>query len=560
MTERRFALLVASNQYDDPDLAQLIAPPKDVEALAQVLRNRAIGRFGEVNTLVNEPYITVRDAIAGFFHRKKKDDLLLLYFSGHGLLDDRGRLYLAVKDTNHALLRARAIPATDITDEIDNSRSRRQVLILDCCHSGAFDRTKAGLGASVGTANTFEGSGYGRVVLAASDVTQYAWEGDQAKGEPEQSVFTHYLVQGLRTGAADADGDGWITLDEWYDYAYAQVVQTAKQTPGKWAYKEQGEIVVARNPNPIVKEAELPAELQTAAKPSPPPVTLLISRMKKDPDPQVRREAALSLARTDIDLCTEHLNEMLKSGSSLEQQVALEAVAYIQVTDPVRLELAQLDVDEWQWQLRWLRWLQNRSVWRKTTLYSALGGSIGCISGGLMSVIFFGNSEALEQAPIGVMFALMVGLVMGASIGFGFGSVEATKEPRHSFLYGVGAALCGGIAGMLFGLGDLEPINASRGALVGLTVGLTSGILVVIIINSTIGIVASRMRLAIRLMLGLVAATVPATICALAASLDLLPLQLIPYGLGLGLLLPGMIGGLEYAQRNLTQIAEATVP
>ncbi len=44
---------------------------------------------------------------------------------------------------------------------------------------------------------------------------------------------------------------------------YAHVVnETPKQTPGKWAYKQQGRLVIARNPNPVVKSADLPAELQ----------------------------------------------------------------------------------------------------------------------------------------------------------------------------------------------------------------------------------------------------------------------------------------------------------
>ena len=151
--------------------------------------------------------------------------MLLLYFSGHGVLDDRGQLYLAVKDTERGLLRGTAIGATFIADEMDRSHSRRQVLILDCCHSGAFARgSKGSPGLSVGTAAAFEGTGYARVVMTATDSTQYAWEDDHVIGEADKSVFTHYLVEGLKTGAADANADGWITLDELYDYVHAQVV------------------------------------------------------------------------------------------------------------------------------------------------------------------------------------------------------------------------------------------------------------------------------------------------------------------------------------------------
>ena len=155
--------------------------------------------------------------------------------------------------------------AAFITEEMDRSLSRRQVLILDCCHSGDFARgAKGSAGASVGTGVAFEGTGTGRVVLTASDSTQYAWEGDQVIGQAENSVFTHYLIRGLRTGEADANGDGRISLDELYEYVHRQVVnESPRQTPGKWSYKQEGEIVIARNPRPV-SPAPLPQELQQA--------------------------------------------------------------------------------------------------------------------------------------------------------------------------------------------------------------------------------------------------------------------------------------------------------
>jgi hypothetical protein len=269
---RKLALIIGNSEYEDGNLARLITPDTDVNALAEVLRDVEIGGFDEVSALVNQPSTVIRRAISSFFLGRGREDLMLLYFSGHGIRDDRGQLFLAVKDTDHNLLRGTAIPATFITEEMDNSRSRQQVLILDCCHSGAFSHgMKAATGASVGTAAAFVGTGSGRVVLTATDSTQYAWEGDQVIGQAENSVFTHYLVKGLCSGEADIDADGEITLDELYNYVYEQVVnETPMQTPGKWSYGQKGEIVIARNPSPVVKPAELPPDLhQTIEDPRP---------------------------------------------------------------------------------------------------------------------------------------------------------------------------------------------------------------------------------------------------------------------------------------------------
>ena len=141
---------------------------------------------------------------------------------------------------------------------MDRSFSKRQVLVLDCCHSGAFAHgAKAAQGVSVGTAEAFEGTGLGRVVLTATDSTQYAWEGDQIIGDAQNSLFTHFLIEGLKTGAADRDDDGVVTVDELYDYVREQVVNTTpRQTPHKWSYRQQGDIVLAQNP--FAKRSVLP--------------------------------------------------------------------------------------------------------------------------------------------------------------------------------------------------------------------------------------------------------------------------------------------------------------
>lgn len=260
----KYALIIGNSKYNDPKLAQLKTPAADSQALAKVLADKNIGSFDEVSPLIDKTETEIRRAISSFLSNKKPDDLVLVYFSGHGVLDDRGRLFLSLKDTETTLLKATAIPSTFISDEMDSCRSKRQILILDCCHSGAFARGTKGQQKAV-TEATFEGSGYGRVVMTASDSTQYALEGDQVISQTKLSLFTHFLLEGLRTGEADMDNDGHISLDEWYDYTYARVVsETPKQIPHRWSYNQQGDLIIARNPNVKKKVVELPYELTQA--------------------------------------------------------------------------------------------------------------------------------------------------------------------------------------------------------------------------------------------------------------------------------------------------------
>ena len=101
----KFALIIGNTEYIDPGLAQLSAPGKDAEDFARVLKDHDIGAFDTVNILLNQLSSTVSEAIDEFFDQKKPDDLLVLYFSGHGVRDELGALYLAVRNTIRSRLR-----------------------------------------------------------------------------------------------------------------------------------------------------------------------------------------------------------------------------------------------------------------------------------------------------------------------------------------------------------------------------------------------------------------------------------------------------------------------
>src|SRR5215510_1219822 len=151
MGGRRLGLIIGNQGYDDPLLRTLVAPSLDVQLLAGVLRDEAVGQFDEVEVVLDAPEAELRRAIARFCANRTADDTLVLFFSGHGILDEEGHLHLAARDTEPRLLNATGLPADYIRAQLNRCNSRRQVLILDCCHSGAYGRgAKAALGESVG--------------------------------------------------------------------------------------------------------------------------------------------------------------------------------------------------------------------------------------------------------------------------------------------------------------------------------------------------------------------------------------------------------------------------
>ncbi|MFJ5559771.1 caspase family protein [Streptomyces sp. NPDC093250] len=244
MSGGRFALLVATGRYENPSLRRLRSPSRDADGLEQVLRDPRIGDF-DVRTLVDGPHHEVTRAIEDFFLDRRRDDLLLLHLSCHGLKDDNGELHFAAADTDRRLLASTSVSAAFLHTQMRRCRARSIVLLLDCCYSGAF--LPGGKGDTTVHIQD-ELAGHGRVVITATNRTEYAWEGERlSELDPEPSRFTGAVIEGLRTGEADRNADGLIGVDELYDYVYERLqAGRVAQRPQMWAQLEN-RVVVARS-------------------------------------------------------------------------------------------------------------------------------------------------------------------------------------------------------------------------------------------------------------------------------------------------------------------------
>ncbi|TQL19462.1 caspase, EACC1-associated type [Streptomyces sp. SLBN-134] len=275
MAAGRHALLVATGAYRNPALRRLRSPASDALALGEVLGDPRIGDF-EVGMVVDGTHSEVTQAIEGFFRDRRRDDLLLLHLSCHGLKNDDGELHFAAADTRMDRLASTSVPAQFVQRQMDQCRARSVVLLLDCCYSGAF------LAGSKGDSTVHvkdELAGHGRVVLTATNRTEYAWEGERiTETDPEPSRFTGALVNGLSSGLADRDRDGLIGVHELYDYVYDELQASgARQRPQMWAELEH-RVVVARSVLPALPdgrtraaEPAAPASAPAPAVPAPAP-------------------------------------------------------------------------------------------------------------------------------------------------------------------------------------------------------------------------------------------------------------------------------------------------
>jgi formylglycine-generating enzyme required for sulfatase activity len=250
----RHALLIGVDAFDDSRLNRLNAPLADVAKLEKLLRDPTRGGFDTVTPVTSDDFQETRNAILSLLLRNRvPDDLILLYYSGHGILANDGELYLATKAIDMDLPVDGGIPATDVRGWLNQSRAGKRIVLLDCCHSGAFPgpRKDAAVPPVLKT-ETLASSAEGQYVLTASDRLQFAYDATSA-GTPGARVarysrFTSWVVEAIETGSA-APSEEKITAGALRDY----VVRRAREDgsgmrPQEFVTGEARDLLVARNP------------------------------------------------------------------------------------------------------------------------------------------------------------------------------------------------------------------------------------------------------------------------------------------------------------------------
>jgi len=216
--EVRYALIVAAHEGGAEE-TPLTHAGRDARRVSDTLV--ALGGFLPENvvTLVDVDAGRVRDALARLNARLRaerepgRSSLLVVYYSGHA-------------DARSLHLSGTSLPWDELRNAVSGSAAELRLLVVDACRSGAATRVK-GLTATAAFAlpTPTEPVAEGFAILSASTLGEDAQESDAIGG----SFFTHHLVGGL-VGAADANGDARVSLDEAYAYARDRTVSSTATT------------------------------------------------------------------------------------------------------------------------------------------------------------------------------------------------------------------------------------------------------------------------------------------------------------------------------------------
>ncbi len=255
-TRERWAVVIGAGRYDSQAIPPLAYSVADAEAVYQTLIGPGGFKKDHVllltDTTERKPTLrNIRYALGTFLARAaRREDMVLIFFAGHGgpEADLRGTerdglaKYLIPADADPDDLYATALPMDEIRTIFERIEAERVVAFFDTCYSGAAGgRTFASRRTrDVRVDDVFLerlAQSRGRVVITASRPSEVSVE----LQELGHGLFTYYLVEGLR-GAADANSDGIVSLQELYAYLEREVSRKSRAVGGNQHPVMKGEL------------------------------------------------------------------------------------------------------------------------------------------------------------------------------------------------------------------------------------------------------------------------------------------------------------------------------
>ena len=185
-----------------------------------------------------------------FLKKADINDQVILFFAGHGVLDEELDYYLATHDMDFQNPTEKGLAYENLEGLRDGIAPLKKTLIMDACHSGEIDKDEVELMANaiteegdiqfravgnaikpkLGTESTSElmkslftdlRKGTGATVISSAGGVEFAMESDQW----QNGLFTYCLLNGIKSMKADENKDGEIWLSELQKYVQLKVLE-----------------------------------------------------------------------------------------------------------------------------------------------------------------------------------------------------------------------------------------------------------------------------------------------------------------------------------------------
>lgn len=282
---RSRALLIGTAVYEDSALPALDAVTNNVTDLAEVLTSPwSLGLPPGHCTVLHDPGAVMDVGEQLERAAEQAEDLLLVYFAGHGLVDERGELHLGLRTTRSGRLKWSGLPFAHIRECIAGSPARNRVLILDCCFSG---RAIEAMGDPVSLASA-QVEIVGTYTLTSTSATAPSHTAVGAR----HTTFTGALLELLRSGLPG--GPELLTFRVIYEHLLRTLVANGKPRPEQRGTLTTDQLALVRNRAPRLPAVPADDGVPVPS-PSPSDARKTVEFGRNDLEESVRRRKALTV-------------------------------------------------------------------------------------------------------------------------------------------------------------------------------------------------------------------------------------------------------------------------
>lgn len=251
---QRWAVAVGISDYAHPEVPDLRFAHRDARAFAEFLKSPNGGAFSDdhILLLTNEEATKrgITDALFTFLKQSKKDDLAMVFFSGHGVSMGEEESYLVTHDADPYSLESTAFNMREIRRAMEEAiAAERLILFTDACFSGKVNTYVKGKRFTAQEENLIN-KYLKQLAETKPGILSFtsSGEGEISKESfvyGEHGIFTYFLISGLggtlpdthgyerEAEPADRNGDGIVTVREIVEFVASAVseVTNLQQNP-----------------------------------------------------------------------------------------------------------------------------------------------------------------------------------------------------------------------------------------------------------------------------------------------------------------------------------------
>ncbi|MBP9163094.1 MAG: caspase family protein [Leptospiraceae bacterium] len=212
---KRYALIIGINDYNDSTISDLSKARNDAKAMGKILKE--LGQFDQVFVMTDDilkndsnhlypTKLNIEEKVESILRFITPEDMIVLYFSGHGISDFDENGYLLTVDTVADKKFTTSLKIDWIVKKFQEKKIKKSLLILDACRDILYTSKSA-------VRDSIREKVYTEAEVAATFYSTKSGYFSYEDDESDYGVFTKNLIYGME-GKADENGDGVVSFGE----------------------------------------------------------------------------------------------------------------------------------------------------------------------------------------------------------------------------------------------------------------------------------------------------------------------------------------------------------